>query len=115
MSIAGSAIERITTILYDENPSMINAKQRIAKLAIGLLFLMVYRIPNVIPNTISNKKNKTPELNGMPKEFTNILSKNAATAGVFGIITHCNNAIDPNPIIDALIMFLLLTPNLLMK
>jgi hypothetical protein len=94
---------------------MVNAKHKIAKLAIGLLFLMVYRRPNAIPNAMSNKKNKTPELNGSPNEFTKILSKNAAIAGVFGMITHCNKAIEPIPITDALMIFLLLTPNLFMK
>jgi hypothetical protein len=67
---------------------MVNAKHNIAKLAIGLLFFMVYRRLNTIPNKISNKKNKIPELNGSPNVFTKILSKNAAIAGVFGMIIH---------------------------
>ena len=41
-----------------------------------------------MPNTMSNKKNKTPELNGKPNELTNILSENAAIAGVLGMIPH---------------------------
>ena len=64
---------------------------------------------------MSTIKNNTPELNGNPKLFTKIISNQAPTAGVIGIIPHCNNAIEPNPITAAFSTFTTDVPYLFTK
>jgi hypothetical protein len=89
MSIAGSALERITIVVYVENPMITKMKHHKPRRRKDQPLLVAHLKPSHIKNARSIKKNTNPEKNPSPKLFTNKRSNFPASFTSHWITTTC--------------------------